>query len=98
MLDDTNAAAGESAAMAPAQLLQLADTLARRQAGGSGGYSAEALLLHVEVLRQQRRFSDAADLAADSGAKVIPLPADQRSLHAALLVKDRRGNFTRLGI
>ena len=78
---------GASAAMAPAQLLKLADTLAGRQAGGDGsGYSAEALLLHVEVLRAQERFSEAADLAAGAGAKAIPLPADRRALHASLLV------------
>lgn len=70
--------------MAPAQLQQLADTLARRHAGE--GYTGEALLLHVEVLRQQGRLQEAADLVAAAGEKAIPLAGDRRSLHASLLV------------
>ena len=41
---------GQKGAMTPQQLLQLADTLAKRQAGADGrGLSSEALLLHIEV-------------------------------------------------
>lgn len=70
--------------MATPQLLQLADTLARRHA--AGGYTAEALLLHVEVLRRQGRPAEAADLVASAGEAAIPLSGDRRSLHASLLV------------
>lgn len=82
------AAAGQASAMAPLQLLQLADTLARRHA--ATGYSAEALLLHVEVLRRQGRLAEAADLVAFAGETAIPLSGDRRSLHASLLAEAGR--------
>lgn len=72
--------------MAPPQLLQLADTLAKRHA--DKGYTGEALLLHVEVLRQQGRLPEAADLVAAAGEAAIPLAGDRLSLHASLLVSE----------
>lgn len=69
--------------MAPEQLLQLADTMAKRHA--VQGYTGEALLLHVEVLRQQGRLGEAAQLVADAGGKAFPMASDRRSLHASLL-------------
>lgn len=94
--------------MAPKQLLQLAETMARRQANvppppalkpgepadakpvaktGSGPhYTAEALLLHVEVLREQERHADAVVLAEACGDGAFPLAADLRSLLVSLQV------------
>jgi hypothetical protein len=76
---------GQATAMPPKQLLQLADTMAKRHA--AQGYTGEALLLHVEVLRQQGRLSEAADLVAKAGTEAISMAGDRRSLHASLLVR-----------
>ena len=73
--------------MAPQQLLQLADTMAKRHA--AQGYTGEALLLHVEVLRQQGRLGEAAQLVADAGGRAFPMAGDRRSLHASLLVSSQ---------
>lgn len=94
--------------MAPKQLLQLAETMARRQAnvppppalkpgepadakpvaktGNGPHYTAEALLLHVEVLREQERHADAVVLAEACGHGAFPLAADLRSLLVSLQV------------
>jgi hypothetical protein len=59
--------------------------MAKRHA--AQGYTGEALLLHVEVLRQQGRLGEAAQLIADAGGKAFPMAGDRRSLHASLLVR-----------
>lgn len=86
--------AGEGASLAPEKLLQLAETMAARQASGGGGGAAkgpalsyEALLLYLDVLQGQGK-AEAAVAAVDGplGA-AVPLPADRLQLRAAALVR-----------
>lgn len=80
--------------MQPAQLLQLAESMAAKQLAAApvGGAAAaasrrEAVLLHAAILQAQGKPAAAAEMLRGPAGDAFVMPAERRIAIASLLVK-----------
>lgn len=83
-LRDEGAGGSTAGAVAPEKLLTLAEMMLRKRLADSGLETAEALLVFVEVLAEQGKHAEAADLLEGDAGKLITLEADRRRAIAEL--------------